>query len=114
MRAELVDKAGAALGVAEGDELLAEDLRAHRRAVGFGDLAGKQHRHPVAPHQLAHRGAGPGAYEQLGGFSVHSPDYSTLAPESRTSSPHFAFSARTKAANSSGDADTRTLEPSCS
>jgi hypothetical protein len=71
MRAELVDQADAALRVAERDQLLAEDLHPHRRAVGLGHFAGEQHRHPVAAHQLAHGGAGAGAHQQFGGLAIH-------------------------------------------
>ena len=39
MRAEFVEQADAALAVAEGDQVLAEQADAHRRAVGLGDLA---------------------------------------------------------------------------
>ena len=39
VRAELVDQSGLALGVAEREELLAQDLHTHLRAVRLGDLA---------------------------------------------------------------------------
>ena len=57
MRAEFLDQADAALGVAERDEVLAEQADAHRRAVGLGDLARKQRGDPVAAHRVAHRRA---------------------------------------------------------
>ena len=47
MRAELLDQADAALGVAERHQVLAEQADAHRRAVRFGDLARQQRRDPV-------------------------------------------------------------------
>jgi hypothetical protein len=38
MRAELLDQPDAALGVAEGDELLTHQFDAHRRTIRFTDL----------------------------------------------------------------------------
>jgi len=57
MRAELLDQADAALGVAERDQVLAEQAGARRRAVGFGDLAREQRGDPIPAHGVAHRGA---------------------------------------------------------
>src|SRR5581483_10778931 len=58
-------QADAALGVAEGDELLAHQLDAHRRPIGFSDLARQAGGAPVAPHRIAHRRSGAGACDQL-------------------------------------------------
>src|SRR5690242_12103441 len=58
MGAELVDDADAPFAVAEGDQLLAEQLHAHRRAVALRQLPVEQRRDPVAPEKLAHRRAG--------------------------------------------------------
>src|SRR5262249_47812933 len=71
VRAELVDEADLAFAVAEGEQLLAQNLHTHRRAVGLGDLAREQNRYPVAPHQAAHRRVGPGAHEGFGHLLVH-------------------------------------------
>ena len=63
VRAAMVDHADPAGAVAEGDQLLAQQHEAHRRAVAL-ELRGFERRHPVQPHQLAHRraGAGPGEF----------------------------------------------------
>ncbi len=53
--AELVDEAELALGIAEGDETLAEQLQAHRRAIGFRQFLAEKRRHPVATEEIAHR-----------------------------------------------------------
>src|SRR5579862_3025461 len=65
MGTALVDEADAAIGVTECDEVLAEELHAHRCAVGLGDLAREQRRDPIAPHQRAHRRARPGPRQAL-------------------------------------------------
>ena len=57
MRAELVDQPESVLGIAEADELVAEQPHAHRRAIGLGQLFGEQRRQPVAPEKIAHRRA---------------------------------------------------------
>ena len=57
VRAELVDQPDLAVGVAERDQVLAEQPHAHRRAVGLGDLAREQRGDPIPPHRVAHRGA---------------------------------------------------------
>ena len=44
-----------AAAVAERDEIFAQQPDAHRRTVGFGDLARQQRRDPVASHRLALR-----------------------------------------------------------
>ena len=71
VRAELVDQADLALGVAERQQLLAENLHAHLRAVRLGDLPRQQDRHPVAA-SVAHRGAGSCAHQRFRHFLVHS------------------------------------------
>src|SRR5262249_20076589 len=71
VRAEFIDQPDLAVAVAKGEQLLAEDLRAHRRTIRLGDLAREQDRHPVAAHQVAHRRAGAGAHERFGHLLVH-------------------------------------------
>ena len=65
MGAQLVEDPNPARGVAKRDQLLAEQLEAQGRAVGLGQLPGKERRHPVAAHHLAHRRAGAGPREEL-------------------------------------------------
>ena len=62
MRAELVDHADLAVGGAEGDEVLAQEPHADRRAIRLRQLPRQQRRNPIAAHGLAHRrpGADPG------------------------------------------------------
>ena len=57
MRAELVDEPDAALAVAKTDELLPEQLNAHRRAVRLRHFARKEGRNPIPPQHIAHRRA---------------------------------------------------------
>src|SRR5271165_513532 len=57
MRAKLLDEPDAALAVAKTDELLAEQLHAHRRAVGLGEFARQEGRNPIPPQHIAHRRA---------------------------------------------------------
>ena len=71
MRAVFVEHAEPALGVAEHHEALAEQLDAHRRAVGFGDLFGEAGRDPVAAHDLAHRRVAFDAAQQIVFFRGH-------------------------------------------
>jgi hypothetical protein len=54
---KFVQEPDPALGVAEGDEVLAQEPHAHRRVVGFADLARQQRRDPVSSHRVAHRTA---------------------------------------------------------
>ena len=56
--AQFLQQADASVGVAEGDQLLAQQLDANRLAVGFGQFPRQQSGHPVAAHQLAHGGTG--------------------------------------------------------
>ena len=58
VRAAVIEDADAALAVAEGDQLLAQELDAHRRGVGL-QLPRQAGRHPVFAHQLARRRARP-------------------------------------------------------
>jgi len=65
MRTILLDQPDAPLGVAEGDEFLAHQFDAHRRAVRFGDLARQAGGDPIAPHRIAHRRSGAGTGDQV-------------------------------------------------
>src|SRR5205085_8308544 len=65
VRAEFVDQADAAVAVAEGDEVFAEEAHPHRRAVGLGDLARQAGGNPIPPHRIAHRRPGSDAGDQL-------------------------------------------------
>ncbi len=76
MRAELVDQADAALGVAEGDQLFAHQLDLDRRTVRLGQLVGEQERRPIAAQQFAHQRAGADAAELLVLFTRHHGDVS--------------------------------------
>jgi hypothetical protein len=58
MRTELLDEADGALGIAEGDETLAEKTDAHRRAAGLGDLLRERRRDPVAAKEASERHVG--------------------------------------------------------
>ncbi|MNC86022.1 hypothetical protein D3C83_16490 [compost metagenome] len=60
MRAEFADQADATLGVAESDELLSQQLHAHGRAIGLGDLGGEDRGYPVAPEEVPEQRAGAG------------------------------------------------------
>ncbi len=55
MRTGLAEQAEFSAKVTERNELLAEQLDPHRRAVEPRNLFGQQRGHPVAPHQPAHR-----------------------------------------------------------
>jgi hypothetical protein len=65
VRTRGLDQADAPLRVAECQELLAEDFRPQRRAVGLGQLARERDRKPVATQVFAHRRAGAGARKKL-------------------------------------------------
>jgi hypothetical protein len=65
MGAELVDEANLALGVAERDQALAEQLHAHRRAIGLGQFFRDEDRDPEAAHELPHGLAGAGARHEV-------------------------------------------------
>ena len=65
VRAELVDQAVLALGVAERDQALGEDLHAHGRAVVLGQLLREERRDPVLPEEVARRRPRPGPRQKL-------------------------------------------------
>ena len=65
MRAELIQQAVAAFGVAERDQLLGQKLHAHRRAVVLRQFFGEQGRYPVATEHLAHRRSSRRAGQQV-------------------------------------------------
>ncbi len=65
MRAVFVEETDAPFGVAERHQLLAQQLDAHRRAVGLGQLLREQRGNPVPAHGLAHRRAGADAGDEL-------------------------------------------------
>ena len=55
VRTGLAEQTDFSIAVAERNELLAEQLNPHRRAVGAGNLFGQKRGHPVPAHQAAHR-----------------------------------------------------------
>jgi hypothetical protein len=55
VQAVFAEDAEPARRVAEHHQVFAEEPRAHRRAIAFGDLLRQAHRQPVLPHELAHR-----------------------------------------------------------
>ena len=65
VRAERVEDANLALGVAEGHQVLVHDAEAHRRAVGLRQLVRNKRREPETTEKLAHRRAGPGLGQEL-------------------------------------------------
>ena len=65
MRTEFVDQAIVAVGVAEGDEALGQDLHAHRRAIVLRQLLRQQGWQPVAAEQVAHRGSRSGLRHEI-------------------------------------------------
>ena len=65
VRAKLADESRAALAVAKGEQLFAEDLHADLRSVGFCNFARKQNRNPVAAQQVAGCGARARAHQRL-------------------------------------------------
>ena len=65
VRAARLDQPHLAVGVAEGDQVLAHHLDADRRAVGLGHFARERDRQPVPAEVLAHRGARAGARQQF-------------------------------------------------
>ena len=54
MRAALVEQPDPAMGVAEQNQVLAQELDPDRWTIRFRDLVRKCRRYPIAPHQLAH------------------------------------------------------------
>ena len=57
MRADVIDEANLGVGVAEGDEVFAEQPDAQRCAVGFGQVDGLERGNPVLAEKIAHRSA---------------------------------------------------------
>ena len=57
MRTKRIDDADVAVRIAKRYQIFAQQTHAHRRAVGFGQLFGKQRREPVAAEQVPHRRA---------------------------------------------------------
>src|SRR5207237_9276114 len=76
--AVLLEQPHAPVGVAEGDQRLAEQADLDRLAVRLGQLVGLQGRNPVAAEHLAEGRAGPGARQQLVLFSGQHPFSSRL------------------------------------
>ena len=64
VRAAMVHDADATRAVAERDQLLAQQHQPHGITVGL-ELRGHKGRNPELPHQVAHRGAGPDARQDL-------------------------------------------------
>ena len=71
MHAAFVQHAQPPLGVAEDDEVDAQQAGADGRAVGLGDLFGEAGRQPVLAHDLAHRRLAFDAAEQFVVFPGH-------------------------------------------
>lgn len=63
VRAELVDEADLAVGVAKCEEFLAENLHAHLRTIGFRDFPRQQNRHPIAAQKVSHLRARTGPHQ---------------------------------------------------
>jgi len=60
-----VDQPDPAVAVPEADQVLAEQLDAHRRAVRLGDLPRQAGGYPIPPHRVAHRRAGVDTRDQF-------------------------------------------------
>ncbi len=65
VRAALVQEPDAPPRVAEGHQLLAEQLDTHGRAIGLGQLPGQEGGEPVVTHRLAHGRAAADAGDSL-------------------------------------------------
>src|SRR5581483_1320036 len=65
MGAMLAEQADASGAVAKGDQILAEQAHAHRRAVRLGNLLGEQRGNPVAAEELARGAAGMNAGQEI-------------------------------------------------
>src|SRR5712692_4573967 len=65
VRAPLVEQSDAAPRIAEGHQLLAQQLDAHGRTIGLGQLPRQERGDPVPPHRLAHGGATADAGDSL-------------------------------------------------
>jgi hypothetical protein len=74
MRAERLDDADAAVGIAEGHQVLAQELDPNRRTIGFGEFLWQQGWQPEAAQQLAHRRARVGLGDQRVVFSAQHDD----------------------------------------
>ncbi len=55
MRAVFAEQADSALGIAERDQIFAQETHPNRRTVRRWNLLGQQRWDPISPHQLAHR-----------------------------------------------------------
>ncbi|MNR52538.1 hypothetical protein D3C85_1723990 [compost metagenome] len=64
VHAQLLHHAHAALAIAKGDQVLAQQAHAQRLRIAL-DLSGGAYRMPVAAHHLTHRRAGADAAKQL-------------------------------------------------
>ena len=65
MRAEFVEQADAAMGIAESDQIFAQQLDADRRAIRRGHLRREQRGELKAAEVLARGSAGGGLSEQV-------------------------------------------------
>src|SRR5579864_2454911 len=65
MRAVVLDESDPAVGVAEGDQVFAEEPNTHRRAVRLGEFLGYNRRQPVLPQQVTHDCTGPDTSEEF-------------------------------------------------
>ena len=65
MRALSGEQAHAPVGVAEGDQILAEEAHLLGRAIRRRQLGRRQGRHPVLPQQFAHGRAAPHSTQEL-------------------------------------------------
>ncbi len=80
-------QADLAVGVAEGDQLLAEQHHPHGVGVGLGQF-GREHRgDPVLPHQAPHRRAGADAANELVFFELQHGRLLVSTPSPRPSIP---------------------------
>src|SRR5205807_4670634 len=95
MRAQMIEDADPAGGVAERDQLLVQEHQPHLRAVGF-ELRRQAGRDPELPHELSHRSLAADAGQKLVlGFADHlaSPALFFIATGSGslTTTPAFAM-----------------------
>src|SRR5205823_2639804 len=81
VRAVWLDDADPAVAVAEGEQVLSQDLDLLGRPVALGQFLRQQCRHPEAAQQLAHRRASAAAGQELVvGLAQHAPFRPTLLP----------------------------------
>src|SRR5262245_12371779 len=59
MHAKFIEEANQPVGIAESNELLAQNRQAQRRAVRMRKLRRSANRHPIAPHNVAEGSARP-------------------------------------------------------